>query len=213
MLFFWISAALGGGAISDVKTTQTESIAPELACPDSVTLLSLPNAISANDPRLHSKHLVVVLKAARTVMRMRAGRLLHLQGKPACWKAGLGFTPTGHKTIEGDGKTPEGFYKSSDKPTSSFYAAIAVHYPNVDDASAAVQDGRITEATQSQIVQSINANLKPPQKTAMGGEILIHGGGSASDWTLGCVAMNNLDIDALRATLPESMVTDVLILP
>ena len=199
--------------VKDVNSATAGEFAPEVACPDSVTLLSLPDSISARDPRLHSKHLVVVLKAARRVMRMSSGRLLHLQGKPACWKAGLGFTPTGHKQVEGDGKTPEGFYQSSDKPTSSFYAAIAVHYPNTQDALAAVQDGRITEAVRSRIAQRIDAHTKPPQTTAMGGEILLHGGGSASDWTLGCVAMNNPDIDALRATLPKSMVTDVLILP
>ncbi len=58
----------------------------------------------------------------------------------------------------------------------------------------------------------IGTLLKPPQQTLLGGEILIHGGGSATDWTLGCIAMENTDIDALRAGLPPSMKTDVLIL-
>ena len=41
----------------------------------------------------------------------------------------------------------------------------------------------------------------------------MHGGGSGSDWTLGCVAMNNDDIDALREQLPDTMKVDVVVLP
>ena len=66
---------------------------------------------------------------------------------------------------------------------------------------------------QASATHALAANKKPPQRTPLGGEILIHGGGSASDWTLGCVAMDNAHIDALRATLPNDMVTEVLILP
>ena len=32
----------------------------------------------------------------------------------------LGFSPTGHKEVQGDGKTPEGWYRASDKPWSTF---------------------------------------------------------------------------------------------
>ena len=65
----------------------------------------------------------------------------------------------------------------------------------------------------NQTVRALAADQKPPQTTPVGGEILIHGGGNQADWTLGCIALANPDIDALRATLPRSMVTDVLILP
>ena len=47
----------------------------------------------------------------------------------------------------------------------------------------------------------------------MGGEILLHGGGGQSDWTLGCIAMDNDQLDILRAELPRDMKTTVLILP
>ena len=153
------------------------------------------------------------MKKARRVFRMSRGQLLVQDGKPACWMMGLGFTPEGHKRIEGDGKTPEGFYRSSDKPSSRFYAAIAIHYPNKNDARVALQDGRIDSTTHDRILQSLNTDQKPPQKTAMGGEILIHGGGGSTDWTLGCIAMDNPHLDALRDSLPSNMVTDVLILP
>jgi len=138
---------------------------------------------------------------------------MRANGATACWKMGLGPAPVGHKLREGDGKTPEGWYRTSDKPWSQWYAAIAVHYPNRRDASAAHADGRLTADQASRTVRALAAGLKPPQTTPVGGEILIHGGGSQADWTLGCIAMANRDIDALRATLPRSMVTDVLILP
>ena len=213
MWILWTSIALAGPPPSKESSPVRTSVTSRPACPDSIGVLALPEHIKADDPRLMSKHLIVVLKASRKVMRMSRGRLLHKDGSPACWPAGLGFDPLGHKKVEGDGKTPEGFYRSSDKPTSSFYAAIAVHYPNLRDAATAASDGRIKAPTHQTIIDAINADKKPPQKTALGGEILLHGGGSKTDWTLGCVALNDKDIDALRATLPADMVTDVLILP
>jgi len=188
-------------------------LAPKPACPSSVAALKLPDGIQAQDPRLSAKHLIVVAKKSRRVFLFRNGKLLHIGGNPACWRAGLGPEPTGHKRVEGDGKTPEGWYRTSDKPWSQWYAAIAVHYPNQADASAALDAKRISATTKAAIQRAIKAGQKPPQATPMGGEILLHGGGGDADWTLGCIAMNNEDIDSLRTTLPRNMVTDVLILP
>ena len=53
----------------------------------------------------------------------------------------------------------------------------------------------------------------PPSTTPLGGNIVIHGGGGRSDWTLGCVAMENDAIDAMRALLPGSKKGWVLVLP
>ena len=199
------------GFVLSVAHGSPPTLAPTRACPESVGALMLPEGISQD--ALQSKHLIVVLKSARRIFRTSEGKLLHTKDGPACWPIGLGFTPEGHKQIEGDGKTPEGLYATSDKPWSQYYAAIAVHYPGPKDAIAGVSDARIRSATRHRIQQAINANKKPPQKTPLGGEILIHGGGAASDWTLGCVAMDDSHIDALRATLPSDMVTEVLILP
>ena len=37
----------------------------------------------------------------------------------------------------------------------------------------------------------------PPQKTALGGEIYIHSGGTDGDWTEGCVALNDREMEEL----------------
>ncbi|MGH9956179.1 MAG: L,D-transpeptidase family protein [Pyrinomonadaceae bacterium] len=46
-------------------------------------------------------------------------------------------------------------------------------------------------------MKAIRAKTTPPQNTALGGEIYIHGNGAKSDWTWGCVALENEDIGEL----------------
>lgn len=193
--------------------TSQAIVGPGPVCPNSIGAMVLPEWVDKTDGRLQSKQLIVVLKGVRRIFLMSRGSILHIDSTPACWGIGLGFSPVGHKQKEGDGKTPEGWYSSSDKPWSSFYAAIAVHYPSATDTQKAVQSERLSAETAGSISRALQAGKKPPQKTPLGGEILIHGGGAATDWTLGCVAMEDKDIDQLRSQLPEDMVTEVLILP
>ena len=115
----------------------------------------------------------------------------------------LGFEPAGDKLKEGDGKTPEGeFYVFGKNPKSRFHLSLGLSYPSIDDARRGLGDGLISKAEHDAIVSAINKKEIPPQKTALGGEIYIHGGGIAGDWTLGCVAMKNEDIEELFRTLP-----------
>jgi hypothetical protein len=88
-----------------------------------------------------------------------------------------------------------------------------VHYPNALDAQAGLSRGAISASQERQIQGALKRGKKPLQQTALGGEILIHGGGGFPDWTLGCVALENDDLDRLRALLAPEMQTDVLILP
>ena len=81
-----------------------------------------------------------------------------------------------------------------------------------DSAEAGRDTKLISSSAARQIKSALAKDKKPKQNTALGGEILIHGQG-ATDWTLGCVGMDNADIDALRGTLPTNMRTDVLVLP
>lgn len=190
---------------------------PEVVrCVDTVADLQLPAGMAMDDPRLTADHLIVVHKGVRRIQRFYRGRVATLDrsdGQPSCWPIGLGFAPKGHKYREGDGRTPEGWYRTSDKPWSSFYAAIAVHFPNALDVAAGRVQGRIEPPTEQAVLRALERDEKPIQNTALGGEILIHGGGGRSDWTFGCVAMDDAHIDALRSGMPAGMKTDVLILP
>jgi lipoprotein-anchoring transpeptidase ErfK/SrfK len=51
-------------------------------------------------------------------------------------------------------------------------------------------------------VQAVRHKQKPPWNTALGGEVMIHGGGTANDWTWGCVALADADIKELFAAIP-----------
>ena len=129
-----------------------------------------------------------------------------MDGAPLCARVALApGASVGTKEREGDRRTPEGWYRTSDKPTSSFAGAIAVHYPSAEDAARGLAAGLVDAATEAQIRGAEVSGRKPPQATALGGEILIHGGGSTSDWTLGCVALEDADLARLRAALPAGM--------
>jgi L,D-peptidoglycan transpeptidase YkuD (ErfK/YbiS/YcfS/YnhG family) len=43
---------------------------------------------------------------------------------------------------------------------------------------------------------------RPPQGTRLGGDIFLHGGGAHEDWTLGCIAIDDGDIEQLFRTVP-----------
>jgi hypothetical protein len=182
-------------------------------CVQTVADLALPPGTAADDPRLQGAHLIVVRKAKRRLTLFAQGKAVVLDGTPACWRVGLGPAPRGHKYRQGDGRTPEGWYRTSDKPWSQYYGAIAIHYPNAHDAEAGRVQGTIDAPTARAMQAALKRDRKPAQQTDLGGEILIHGEGSATDWTLGCVAMDNPDLDQLRAALPKGLKTDVLILP
>lgn len=114
------------------------------------------------------------------------------------YKIGLGFNPIGTKEKEGDGKTPEGnYYVCVKNPNSRFYLSLGVSYPGITDAENALASDRITQAQYDSIILAINRGTTPPWYTPLGGEIMIHGNGSGSDWTAGCVAVDNDVMDIL----------------
>jgi murein L,D-transpeptidase YafK len=124
----------------------------------------------------------------------------------------LGFAPNGDKEIEGDGKTPEGeFYVFTKNPKSKFHLSLGLSYPSKDDANRGFAHGLVTKKERDEIMSAIDAKKMPPQNTKLGGEIFIHGGGIGSDWTWGCVALKNEEIEELFETIPVG--TKVIILP
>jgi len=124
----------------------------------------------------------------------------------------LGFTPIGDKEVEGDGRTPEGeFYVFTKNPESRFHLSLGISYPDREDAARGLKQKLITEEEYDEIVKAIDEKRMPPQKTKLGGEIYIHGGGTASDWTDGCVALKDEEITELFNTIPAG--TRVTIAP
>lgn len=114
------------------------------------------------------------------------------------YRVGLGFSPVADKIREGDGATPEGdFYIFVKNNKSAYYLSLGVSYPNPEDAARGLRDGLITKAQHNTILEAIRNKAAPPQYTKLGGLIYIHGHGAGSDWTWGCVALENADIKEL----------------
>ena len=106
----------------------------------------------------------------------------------------LGFAPLGHKRQEGDGRTPEGQYFIDRKnPRSNFHLSLGVSYPNRADVARAQAQG-----------------VEP------GGDIFVHGqrrlivDKSLPDWTAGCIAVSNREIEEIYAMV--RLGTPILIL-
>ena len=144
-----------------------------------------------------ARGVIVVDKSDRRIGFVRGAAVV------GCWAIGLGGAgDEGAKERRGDQRTPEGWYRTSDKPWSRFYGALAITYPNADDARRGLAAGRITQLQHDALVAAERRGSSPSQSTVLGGDILVHGGGSGSDWTLGCIALDDADLDELRALLP-----------
>lgn len=144
---------------------------------------------------------IEVFKAERE-LRVYSGEVLR-----KTYRIGLGSNPVPPKRRQGDRATPEGRYFISHKnPRSQFYLSLGVSYPNADDAERGLREKRITKAQRDRIVGAIAARRPPPSNTALGGDIFVHGNGSASDWTWGCIALDDADMkelyDSIEAGTP-----------
>jgi murein L,D-transpeptidase YafK len=127
-------------------------------------------------------------------------------------RVGLGGAPEGTKTRQGDNRTPEGYYRVCTRnPRSLFHLFLGLSYPNEADARRGLAAGLISKTQHRRILEAIRARRQPPWNTALGGAIGIHGSGSSADWTLGCIALDDPDIELLWALCP--MGTPVTIEP
>ena len=137
---------------------------------------------------------IVITKAARTVTLYGVDGSVtvidHVQ---------LGGEPVGPKHFEGDQRTPEGrFTIDYGNPNSAYHLALHISYPRPSDTAYAAARGR-----------------------SAGGLIMIHGqpsdwvGGASEarvqgDWTDGCIALSDQQIEALWQAVPDGTVIDIV---
>jgi lipoprotein-anchoring transpeptidase ErfK/SrfK len=111
---------------------------------------------------------------------------LYMRGQPVkTYRVDLGFNWIADKAHAGDGATPEGRYRVVERKSraSIYYKALLLDYPNSQDRAEYARAKRSGDV---------------PASAGIGGLIEIHGeGGRGRDWTSGCVAMTNPDIDDL----------------
>ena len=140
---------------------------------------------------------IVVLKGDRRLELFSGGRVVRR------YPIALGTKPTGDKMREGDRRTPEGEFAILIKnPNSTYTLSLGLDYPGTGDAARGLKDGLITQTEHDAIVEAHIAGAMPPQKTALGGDIFIHGKGSRGDWTWGCIALDDEAITELYAVIP-----------
>ena len=121
---------------------------------------------------------IVVLKENHRVDLYDNGRVIR------SYQADMGYRSVNDKMRSGDAATPEGRYKvTAKKNASHFYRALALNYPNDEDRAEFAR---------------LRRSGKIPRGASPGNLIEIHGdGGRRKDWTNGCVALSNRDIDDL----------------
>ena len=139
--------------------------------------------------------------------------LLNEQGELVrSFPIGIGKDPLGHKTREGDFKTPEGRYQICVKnPKSKFHLSLGLTYPNHEDALTGLSEGAIDDAQYAEILQRLLEGRPPLWNTVLGGQIYIHGDLESRDWSEGCIRMLNPDIEYLFSLTEKG--TKVTILP
>lgn len=125
---------------------------------------------------------IIVDKLKRRLSVYRDGALL------ASFPAELGANGLRPKQHAGDRATPEGRYKVLQKKqgaATKYYKALLINYPNDQDRARYLQ---------------ARSQGKIPWRAGIGSLIEIHGdGGEGRDWTDGCVALRNADMDKVFA--------------
>lgn len=137
--------------------------------------------------KLHQPHLMVD-KLAYTLYLMDGQRVARR------FPVALGANPTNRKLHLDRASTPEGIYKISNlQPVATYHRAYDINYPNKVDKVRYNVANRL--------------GLLPRSRPHIGGEIQIHGGGIDENWTWGCIALRDFDMDWLfsRAELKRGV--------
>ena len=134
---------------------------------------------------------LVVMKSKRQMWAYNQDILVKI------YPISLGKSPIGHKQFEGDKKTPEGIYRINERnPNSAYHKNLGISYPNVEDKAYALSQGK-----------------------SPGGLIKIHGLPNKfpdigrqhlrKDWTDGCIAVTNEEIDELFNAVVHNAEIDI----
>jgi len=146
-----------------------------------LVLLVLGSAAAAEP----NADLIVVEKSKRTLQLFQHGTLIKT------YRVALGGHPVGPKRQRGDEKTPEGEYTiDGHLPHSHYHMAPHVSYPNAQDSARAKQAGVDPG-------DAILIHGWPNGQGAIGAAHRLH------DWTLGCIAVTDSEIEEIYKLVPN----------
>ncbi len=155
--------------------------------------LAIANCPTEHQTQGRISTLVRVYKGARRLQLIRDGEVI------ASYGVALGGSPVGHKQNEGDERTPEGRYVIDLRNDRSVaYRALRISYPNAQDADHSRETG-----------------------SSPGGFVEIHGiprllgwigrFHRVRDWTNGCIAVTNTEMDEVMASVRVGTPIDILL--
>ncbi|OJW60069.1 MAG: hypothetical protein BGO57_05400 [Sphingomonadales bacterium 63-6] len=155
-----------------------------------LAVFALASCAVRSEVSLPPVELVQVDKSARTLTLFADGRAVKTYSGIQ-----LGGAPQGHKQFEGDERTPEGLYSiDARNPQSAYHLSLRISYPNARDGAYAAMHGR-----------------------SPGGDIFIHGqpnalplGRMPGDWTDGCIALSNAEMDELWQAIPDGTPVEII---
>jgi L,D-peptidoglycan transpeptidase YkuD (ErfK/YbiS/YcfS/YnhG family) len=135
---------------------------------------------------------VLIEKQARRLTLLSRGAVVKT------YPIALGGDPVGPKERQGDNKTPEGTYTIEGRNgNSAYHLSLRISYPNAQDRKRARALG-----------------------VAPGGDIMIHGlkngfaqagaAHTASDWTEGCIAVTNPEMEEIYRIVPNGTVVEIV---
>ncbi len=159
-------------------------------------LLTTTNINASDDIEL------VVIRSANQLLVTKNGGTLRT------FNVAFGSGGSKAKLRTGDRTTPKGrYYISKIRSSERFHVFMQINYPNLDDADRGLASNLITVEQYNAILHAHLSGKLPPQNTALGGAIGIHGIGNETkdkleihqiaNWTQGCIALRNHEVDEL----------------
>jgi murein L,D-transpeptidase YafK len=170
----------GFGSVPDAASQRVETMVAQAG-------LSLP--LVGQEIRIH--------KLPHTLELWVSGKLVKR------YRVGLGHRGLADKRRQGDHLTPEGrFYLCNRNEQSQFHLFLGLSYPHAEAAERGLNAGLISQTQHDSILRSLRNRACPPWNTRLGGTVGIHGGGSGADWTWGCIALEDSEIEELWIACP-----------
>jgi tetratricopeptide (TPR) repeat protein len=179
------------------QQTQIETLRQEVKSKENEILAlqknmkALEQKVFAYAIRNGSVDKILIEKKARRLKLISKGEVLKT------YKIALGGNPNGPKEMQGDNKTPEGTYCiDSRNKDSHYHRSLHISYPNERDKKRAKELG-----------------------VSPGGNIMIHGikkgfswvgdGQSEVDWTQGCIALTDEEIEEIAKLTPNGTIVEI----
>jgi len=134
---------------------------------------------------------ILVEKSERKLSILRDGKVLKT------YRVALGRNPIGAKEQEGDNKTPEGIYTIDYRnPKSDYHLALHISYPSAEDTTRAAQRG-------------VNAGFDIEIHGLPNGRGWMGPAHRQKDWTAGCIAVTDEEIDELYRVTPDGTTVEI----